>query len=341
MAYISSFHVPKTVTINEETATDRYSEFIIEPFQTGFGHTIGNSMRRVLLSSLEGSAISAVRIEGVAHEFASMPHVIEDVTEIVLNLKGVKLFCQSDAPKVLQIKKESAGPVTAGDIITDHTIEILNPEHVICTLDKKTIFAAEIEISKGRGYTSSEENKKDDHPLGTIAIDSLFSPVERVRYEVGAARYQDKTEMDSLRLEIWTDGRMSPQDALEKSAKILQDHLRPFLGGQAGEDNIIASIPEEEQKLYKKLIQNVDILELSVRASNCLTQSDIRLLGELCIIPESKLSKVRNFGKKSLDEIKEKLEEEGLSLGMKFGDELKAALELEGNKLRNPEEEEI
>ena len=188
MAFVSGFPVPKSIEINEDTATSVYGTFTVEPLQTGFGHTIGNSLRRVLLSSLEGSAISAVRIDGVSHEFATIPHVVEDVTEIILNLKQVRLLCHADSPKMLEIRKDVAGPVTAGDIITDGTIEILNPKQVICTLDKKTTFRAEVEISKGRGYTPAEKNKKADHPLGTIPVDSLFSPVTRVRYDVGAAR---------------------------------------------------------------------------------------------------------------------------------------------------------
>jgi DNA-directed RNA polymerase subunit alpha len=340
MAFVSGFPVPKSVEINEDTATNTYGEFTVEPLQAGFGHTIGNSIRRVLLSSLEGSAVSAVRIDGVSHEFATMPNVIEDVTEIILNLKQIKLICHADSPKMLEIRKDVAGTVTAGDIITDGTIEVLNPELVICTLDKKTTFRAEIEISKGRGYTPSEKNKKADHPLGTIPIDSLFSPVNRVRHDVGAARVGEETEMDSLHLEIWTDGRIEPLDALEKAAKIFQDHLRPFLGAQAGEDDVLAAISEDEQKLYKTLIQSVDNVELSVRAQNCLNNADIKILGELCNKTESKMLKYRNFGKKSLDEIKVKLEDLGLCLGMSMSDELSTAIEAESERLRAPVEEE-
>lgn len=340
MAFVSGFPVPKSIEIKEDSASETYGEFTVEPLQAGFGHTIGNSIRRVLLSSLEGSAISAVRIDGVSHEFATMPNVVEDVTEIILNLKKVRLLCHADSPKMLEIRKDEAGPVTAGDIITDGTIEILNPEQLICMLDKKTTFRAEIEISKGRGYTPSEKNKKPDHPLGTIPVDSLFSPVSRVRYDVGAARVGEETEMDSLHLEIWTDGRIEPQDALEKAAKILQDHLRPFLGAQSGEDDILAAISEDEQKLYKTLTQSVDNVELSVRAQNCLNNADIKILGELCTKTESKMLKYRNFGKKSLDEIKVKLEELGLGLGMNLSDELTTAIEAESERLRSPAEEE-
>jgi DNA-directed RNA polymerase subunit alpha len=270
-----------------------------------------------------------------------MPNVIEDVTEIILNLKQVRLLCHSDATaKMLEIKKDVAGPVTAADIVTDGTIEVLNPDQLICTLDKKINFRAEIEIIKGRGYTPSEKNKKADHPLGTIPVDSLFSPVTRVRYEVGAARVGEETEMDSLVMEIWTDGRMNPPDALERASKILQDHLRPFLGKQSDEDDMLAAISEEEQKLYRTLIQPVENVELSVRAQNCLNNADIRTLGELCQKSENKMLKYSNFGKKSLDEIIEKLESMGLGLGLKMSEELVIALNAEAEKLRAEDKEE-
>ena len=341
MAFISGFPMPKVIELNEKTATDTYGEFTAAPLQSGFGHTIGNSLRRVLLSSLEGFAISAVRIDGVSHEFATMPHVIEDVTEIILNLKQVRLLCNTDASsKQLEIKKDTAGTVTAADIITDGTMEVLNPDQIICTLDKKVNFRAEIEVIKGRGYTPSEKNKKADHPLGTIPVDSLFSPVTRVRYEVGAARLGEETEMDSLVMEIWTDGRMTPPDALERASKILQDHLRPFLGKQSDEDDMLAAISEEEQKLYRTLIQPVENVDLSVRAQNCLNNADIRTLGELCQKSEAKMLKYRNFGKKSLDEIIEKLDSMGLGLGMKMTEELVIALNAEAEKLRAEDKEE-
>ncbi len=341
MAFISGFPMPKVIELNEKTATDTYAEFTVAPLQSGFGHTIGNSLRRVLLSSLEGVAISAVRIDGVAHEFATLPNVVEDVTEIVINLKKIRLMCHSDATaKQLEIKKNKAGTVTAADIITDGTIEVLNPDQLICTLDKKVTFRAEIEITKGRGYIPSEKNKKADHPLGTIPIDSLFSPVTRVRYDVGAARVGEETEMDSLVMEIWTDGRMNPPDALEKASKILQDHLRPFLGKQSDEDDMLAAISEEEQKLYRTLIQPVENVELSVRAQNCLNNADIRMLGELCQKSESKMLKYRNFGKKSLDEIIEKLESMKLGLGLKMSEELVIALNAEAEKIRIEDTEE-
>ncbi|OGV55862.1 MAG: DNA-directed RNA polymerase subunit alpha [Lentisphaerae bacterium GWF2_44_16] len=340
MSAASAFPMPQRLEKDEATANGKYAKFIAAPFQSGFGHTLGNSLRRVLLSSLEGAAISAVRINGVSHEFASLNGVIEDVTEIVLNLKQIRLVAHSDVPKTLEIKKDKAGPVTAGDIITDGTIEILNPEQVICTLDKNMPFRAEIEISRGRGYVPSEKNKNPNHPLGTIPVDCLFSPVTRVRYHVGAARVGEETEMDSLSIEVWTDGRITPDETIEKASKILKDHLRPFLGTLAGEEDALASISEEEQKLYKMLSQDVEVLDLSVRAMNCLNNANIKLLGELCTKSENRMLKYRNFGKKSLDEIKEKLNHLNLSLGMSFSEGMVTALEAEAEKAKSEKKEE-
>jgi len=340
MAAASNFPMPQSVVLDKATATDKYAKFIAAPFQSGFGHTIGNALRRVLLSSLEGAAISAVRIDGAPHEFASIPSVVEDGTEIILNLKKIRLNLNTDQPKTLEIRKKKAGPVLAADIITDGTVEILNPEQIICTLDKDVPFRAEIEISKGRGWCPAEKNKRPEHPLGTIPVDCLFSPVTYVRYQVGAARVGEETEMDSLTLEIYTDGRIAPKDALEKAAKILKDHLKPFLGSQAGEGDALSNISEEEQKLFKTLTQDVEVLDLSVRAMNCLNNAGIKLLGDLCMKSESRMLKYRNFGKKSLDEIKEKLEALGLSLGMTFSEELSNAIMAEAERAKAAKKEE-
>ena len=341
MAAITNFPMPQTVEIDETTATDDYAKFTAAPFAKGFGNTIGNSLRRVLLSSLEGAAISAVKIDGVSQEFATIKHVVEDVTEIVLNLKNIKLKVEGNSfPYTLEICKDVAGEVTAADIVTNGLVEVLNPEQVICTLDKDVPFRAEIEITKGRGYKSSDENKKAEHPIGTIAIDSLYSPVTRVRYQVGLARLGEETELDSLTLEVWTDGRITPVDALERSAKILKDHLRPFLGSQAGEDDTLAQISEEEQKLYKILIQDVETMDLSVRANNCLNNANIKLIGELVTKSESRMLKYKNFGKKSLDEIISKLEEMNLSLGMSLSEELTSAIMSEAERVKEADKEE-
>lgn len=339
MTASNAFPMPQALEKDQSTATDRYAKFTASPFQCGFGHTLGNSLRRVLLSSLEGAAISAVRIKNVSHEFASIPNVVEDVTEIVLNLKRVRVLMHGEPPKTLEIKKDKAGPITAGDISTDGTVEVLNPEQIICTLDKDVPFHAEVEIIKGRGYYPAEKVKNQNHPLGTIPIDCLFSPVSHVRYQVGATRVGEETEMDSLSIEIWTDGRISPDEAMEKAAKILKDHLRPFLGGKA-EDDGVSTMSAEDQKMFKILTQDVETLDLSVRAMNCLNNANIKLLGELCTKTETRMLKYRNFGKKSLDEIKEKLSTMSLGLNMAFSEELSNAVEAEAKKVKvdKPEE---
>ncbi|QSH42579.1 DNA-directed RNA polymerase subunit alpha [Lentisphaerota bacterium] len=330
--------MPQSIQVEEATATDRYAKFIVAPFMSGYGHTLGNSMRRVLLSSLEGAAICAVRIDGAFHEFSSLPNVVEDVTEIVLNLKEVRLSLNSDFKKTLEICRDKAGQVTAADIVTDGTVEVLNPEQVICTLDKDVPFRAEIDVISGRGYVPAEKNKIQV-AVGTIPVDCLFSPVTRVNYNVGQARVGEETEMDSLELEIWTDGRIAPEEALEKAATILKEHLRPFLGGQADEEDVLAQMTDEELKHFKILSQDVEVLDLSVRAMNCLNNANIKLIGELCTKTESRMLKYRNFGKKSLDEIKEKIESLGLELGMSFSENLIAAIEAEGEHIRTEDEE--
>ncbi len=277
--------------------------------------------------------ISSVKIDGVSHEFATIPKVVEDVTEIVLNLKKIKIVTHTDLPKTLQIKKNTAGVVTAAEIITDGTVEILNTNQIICTLDKKTNFCAEVEITEGRGYRAADKHETANLVVGTIPIDSLFSPVQRVRYQVGATRLGEETEMDSLVLEIWTDGRISPKNALEQGSKILKEHLNPFLG-QGKTQRLDELISDDEQSLYKLLIQDVDSLNLSVRSQNCLNNAAIKLIGELCIKSESKMLKYKNFGKKSLNEIVNKLKPMGLSFNMSFSKAINNALQAETEKLK-------
>ena len=330
------FPMPKSIVVDEATETPTYAKFTAQPFQRGFGHTLGNSLRRVLLSSLDGTAISSVRIDDAKHEFDSLENVVEDVTEIVLNLKCVKLNLYAAGPKTLEITKDKAGPVTAGDIICDSTVEVLNPEQLICTLDKDKKFHAVIEVVSGRGYLPAEENSAA-RPVGTIPVDCIFSPVTHVNYQVGAARVGEETEMDSLELEIWTDGRITPRNALEEAARILRDHLQPFMDSQVPEKNVVLN--DEEEKLFKLLSQDVEVLDLSVRAMNCLNSANIKLVFELCNKTESRMLKYRNFGKKSLDEIKEKIEKLGLELGMTLSDRLLAALEAEAARVRADVEE--
>ena len=339
MTLAASFPMPQAVVMDETTATARYAKFTAAPFQSGFGQTLGNSLRRVLLSSMEGSAISALRIDGASHEFASLPNVVEDITDIVLNLKNVRLSLHGDVEKTLEIRKDKAGKVTAGDIITDGTVEVLNPEQVICTLDKNVPFRAEIDVVKGKGYLPVEKASAA-RSIGTIPIDCLFSPVTRVNYHVGAARVGEETEMDSLEIEIWTDGSISPEAALENAAQILKDHLQVFLGGQPVPKDAREMMSDEDLRIFRLLTQDVDTLDLSVRAMNCLNGANIKLISELCTKTESRMLKYRNFGKKSLDEIKEKIEKIGLELGMVLSDRLRAALEVESARIRTEVEEE-
>ena len=331
------FPMPKSIIVDEATESPTYAKFTAQPLQRGFGHTLGNALRRVLLSSLDGASICSVQIDNAKHEFDTLDNVVEDITEIVLNLKCVKLNIHSEGPKTLEIVKDKAGAVTAADIVCDSTVEVLNPEQLICTLDKNKKFHAVIEVISGRGYLPAEENSAS-RPIGTIPVDCLFSPVTRVNYQVGAARVGEETEMDSLELEIWTDGRVSPRNALEEASRILRDHLQPFMGSQVQEKNVI--LTEEEEKQFKMLSQDVEVLDLSVRAMNCLNSANIRLVFELCNKTESRMLKYRNFGKKSLDEIKEKIEKHGLELGMTLSDRLLVALEAEAAKVRADAEEE-
>jgi DNA-directed RNA polymerase subunit alpha len=322
---LGKFELPSKLTKVEEGSSPTYAKFIAEPFEAGYGHTVGNSLRRVLLSSIEGAAISSIKIEGVQHEFQSIEGIVEDVTDIVLNLKKILVVSQKRDPVRLAIKVNREGPVTAADIQPDSAIQIVNPEQLICTLDKPRAFDAEIEIKTGRGYCPGEANKKEDQPIGVIAIDSLFSPVRLVRYTVENTRVGQITDYDKLIIEIWTDGRITPDDALKQSASILKHHLDVF--DRVTEEHYEfesqqSTVSEEENKLRKLLNMSVNEIELSVRAANCLNNANITTVGELSMKTEQEMLKYRNFGKKSLNEIKEKLEALGLSLGMKFDERL-------------------
>jgi DNA-directed RNA polymerase subunit alpha len=322
---LGKFELPSKLTKVEEGATPTYAKFIAEPFEAGYGHTVGNSLRRVLLSSIEGAAISSIKIDGVNHEFQSIDGVVEDVTDIVLNLKKILIVSQKREAISLQIKASKAGAVTAADIQPDANIQIVNPDQVICTLDHKRNFEAEIEIKTGRGYYPGEANKKEEQPIGVIPIDSLFSPVRLVKYSVEATRVGQITDYDKLILEIWTDGRITPDDSLKQAASIMKHHLDVFdrVSEEAYEfENQQSEVSEEQNKLRKLLNMSVNEIELSVRAANCLNNANITTVGELAMKTEQEMLKYRNFGKKSLNEIKEKLEALGLSLGMKFDERL-------------------
>ena len=322
---LGKFELPSKLTKVEDGATPTYAKFIAEPFEAGYGHTVGNSLRRVLLSSIEGAAISSIKIDGVNHEFQSIDGVVEDVTEIVLNLKKVLIVSHKRETISLSVKATKAGAITAGDIQSDANIQIVNPDQVICTLDTKRTFEAEIEIKTGRGYCPGEQNKKEEQPIGVIPIDSLFSPVRLVKYAVENTRVGQITDYDKLILEIWTDGRITPDDALKQAASILNHHLDVFdrVSEEAYEfESQQSEVSEEQNKLRKLLNMSVNEIELSVRAANCLNNANITTVGELAMKTEQEMLKYRNFGKKSLNEIKEKLEALGLSLGMKFDERL-------------------
>ena len=317
--------MPKRLTKEDATATDTYAKFFAEPFETGYGHTIGNSLRRVLLSSLEGAAISSIKVEGAQHEFATIDGVVEDVTDMVLNLKKVLFKAHSRETQTLLLSVNKEGEVTAGDIELNQNVELVNPGQRICTLDRKKKFEMELEVKVGRGFCPGDENKKPDQPIGVIAIDSLFSPVTRVRYAVENARVGQRTDYDKLILEIWTDGRITPDDALVQSSAILQHHLDVFMNYDKNAvefEETETKQDDEKAKLKKLLNMSVNEIELSVRAANCLNNANITSVGQLSMKTEAEMLKYRNFGKKSLNEIKEKLASLGLSLGMNIDQSL-------------------
>jgi DNA-directed RNA polymerase subunit alpha len=335
---LGRFEMPKRLTKDESTATETYAKFIAEPFETGYGHTIGNSIRRVLLSSLEGAAITSIKVDGAMHEFATVEGVVEDVTEIVLNLKRVLFRVHTRDPQTLLLSANKEGEVTAADIQLNQNIELLNPTQQICTLEKKKKFEMEVQVKVGRGFLPGDENKKPNQPIGVIAIDSLFSPVSRVRYAVENARVGQRTDYDRLILEIWTDGRISPDDALTQSSAILAHHLDVFVGYDKSAvefEEVVDKQDEEKSKLKKLLNMSVNEIELSVRAANCLNNANITSVGQLAMKSDSEMLKYRNFGKKSLNEIKDKLQSLGLSLGMSFdADVLDAPKEDSGLMIR-------
>jgi DNA-directed RNA polymerase subunit alpha len=325
---LGKFQLPNRLTREEETASETYCKFIAEPFEGGYGHTIGNGLRRILLSSIEGAAIASVKIDGVQHEFQSIDGVVEDVTDIILNLKKVLVINHKTGDKdpiQLTIDVTRKGVVTAADISPDSNIEIVNPDQIICNLDQEQRFRADLQVVVGRGYVSGEDNKETDQPIGVIAIDSLFSPVKLVKYAVENTRVGQMTDYDKLILEIWTDGRISPDDCLKHSAAILKHHLDVFdkvSDGDVEFDTEQVEVSEEQNKLRKLLNMSVNEIELSVRAANCLNNANITTVGELAMKSEQEMLKYRNFGKKSLNEIKAKLEQLGLSLGMKIDERL-------------------
>ena len=313
--------MPKRLTKDEAVSNVTYGKFVAEPFETGYGHTVGNSIRRVLLSSLEGAAITSIKVDGAMHEFTTLDGVVEDVTDLVLNLKKVKFKAHTRDMQTLLLSVNKEGAVTAGDIQTNQNVELVNPDQPICTLDRKKKFEMELEVKIGRGFCPGDENKKPGQAIGVIAIDSLFSPVTRVRYTVEAARVGQRTDYDRLVLELWTDGRISPDDALTQASAILQHHLDVFVGYDKDAvefEEVVDKQDEEKTKLKKLLNMSVNEIELSVRAANCLNNANITTVGQLAMKTEQEMLKYRNFGKKSLNEIKDKLTALGLGLGMTF-----------------------
>jgi DNA-directed RNA polymerase subunit alpha len=307
---------PRALTVEE--SADTYGKFECEPLERGFGITLGNSLRRILLSSLQGSAITAVKIEGALHEFTTLPDVVEDVTDIILNLKEVLVRMHDAKPRVLRIDKEGEGKLLAKDITTVDGVEILNPEHHVATLSRGGKLHMELHVGMGRGYVPADKNKTLNMPIGTIPIDSLFSPVKKVNYVVTNARVGQQTDYDKLTVEVWTNGAVRPDDAVAFAAKILKEQLTIFINFEEQPEPIEAPVNEEQEKLNENLWRTVDELELSVRSANCLQNANIKYIGELVQKTEAEMLKTKNFGRKSLKEIKEILAEMGLSLGMKL-----------------------
>ena len=314
------FQMPKRLECDEASYTQTYGKFIAEPFERGYGVTLGNSLRRMLLSSIEGAAVTSIRFDTNQHEFSTVAGVVEDVTEIVLNIKKLVLRSQSKTPKTISIKKNQKGPITAADIDTDETIEVVNKDLHIATLNKDTKFYLEMEVARGRGYVAAEFNKKEDQPIGVIAIDSIFSPVIKAAFSTENTRVGQRTDYDRLILEIWTNGATSPKDALLYGSNILQRHLDVFVGfGKLPEEEIEeeAQMNPEEISLYEKLRLPISELELSVRSSNCFREEGIKIIADLAKRGEEEMLALRNFGRKSLTEVKELLAGLNLSLGMK------------------------
>ena len=318
MTLWKGFQKPKRLEIDPETLTSTYGKFYAQPFERGFGTTIGNALRRVLLSSIEGAAITAVKIEGVLHEFSSLPGVVEDVTDIILNLKQIPIKMHTTDEKMLTIDVERKGKVTAADLQGDSSIEILDPDAPIATLSENGRLRMEMRVSTGRGYVSADKNFDDDMGIGYIPIDSVHSPVRRVNYHVEAARIGQATDYDRLVLEVWTNGTISPTDAVGLAATLLRDHLTIFVNAEhetAFEGGADGELPEN---LAEYLNKSVDELELSVRSANCLKNAGIRTIRDLVQRSEKDMLETKNFGRKSLNEIKDILRPMGLSLGMEI-----------------------
>ncbi|HEX2770086.1 MAG TPA: DNA-directed RNA polymerase subunit alpha [Geobacteraceae bacterium] len=310
---------PKKLQVEAESYTNTYGKFYAEPFERGFGTTLGNSLRRVILSSLQGAAITSVKIKGVLHEFSAIPGVTEDVTDIILNLKGVRFKMHGQEPRTIRIIQKGEGIVKARDIITDSNVEILNSDHHIATCSKDANLEMDMVAKMGKGYVPADRNRDEKAPVGTIPIDSIFTPVIKVNFTVTNARVGQITDYDKLILEVWTDGSVKPDDAVAYAAKILKEQLTIFINfDEEAEPSEEVEVEEEREKLNENLYRSVDELELSVRSANCLKNAGIKLIGELVSRSEAEMLKTQNFGRKSLNEIKDILVDMGLTLGMKL-----------------------
>ncbi len=313
--------LPSTLEVDCETLTPSYGKFTAEPFERGFGASVGNSLRRVLLSSLVGSAVTQIKIRGAQHEFTSIPGVIEDVTQLVLNVKSLVVRNHGEATRVITIEKNTAGVITGADVQTDSDVEVINKDHIIATLTDDVDFMVEMVVENGRGYVPSTEHSAVDHEIGIIPIDAVFSPITRVRYEVEETRVGQKTNYDKLNLEVWTDGSVSPELALIEAAKILRKHLNPFVQYRELGPSIFSAARggagSPEAQLEAKLNMTLAEMRLSVRANNCLENENIQTIRDLVQRTEDSLLEVRNFGDTTLNEVREKLAQYGLHLGMR------------------------
>ena len=315
------FQKPKRLICELETLSPTYGHFYAQPFERGFGTTIGNALRRVLLSSIEGAAITAVKIEGVLHEFTPIPNVTEDATNIIMNLKQIPLKLHVDHAKTIFLEAEQPGEVKSGNITPDPDIEILDPNVHIATIGEGGKLKIEMRIRNGRGYVQADENFEEDLPIGYIPLDSVHSPIKRVNYTVEAARLGQTTDYDKLVLDVWTNGCIIPQDAIAQAAKIVKDHMFIFINFEEQPEEQEEEVDREAERMYDNLKRSVEELELSVRSYNCLKNADIKTIGQLVQKTEAEMLKTKNFGRKSLNEIKEILSEMGLSFGMKLSDD--------------------
>ncbi|MEQ8253079.1 MAG: DNA-directed RNA polymerase subunit alpha [Smithellaceae bacterium] len=315
----SSLIRPRRIDVDESTHTRLYGEFTIQPLERGYGVTLGNALRRVLLSSIRGAAIVSIKIDNVLHEFSTIPGIKEDVTDVILNLKGVRFKLSQGDTRVVHIDVSRPGVITAGDIITDGTVEVLNPDHYIALMSSEgNSFKAELVVKMGKGYTPAKKELDPDQPEGTINIDAIFSPIKKVNYIVSNARVGQITDYDKLVLEVWTDGSLKPEDAVAYSAKILKQQLDVFINFEEVEEEVVPEVADEKGNMNEVLLRTVEDLELSVRSANCLKNAGINTIGELVQKTEAEMLKTKNFGRKSLSEIKDILNEYNLSFGMKL-----------------------